>query len=90
MSAAVDIPGELARLEQRHADALAAHRADLDDGYLKLQYRAASEELVRFRQFWRGVDATVDMGNPDYGIFHRGVGGRRGGEFIHLDETPEA
>lgn len=79
-----DLAAEAARLEAALEVARDAHRGDTADAYLKLQYVGAQEELVRFRAFWRGVDATVDMGAGDYG--RPTGGGRRGGEFIKTEE----
>ena len=81
---APDLVAEAARLEEALELARESFRADTSDAYLKLQYVGAQEELVRFRGFWRGVDATVDMSASDYG--RPTGGGRRGGEFIKTEE----
>lgn len=79
-----DIAAEVARLETALEVAREAFRADTSDEYAKLQYVGAQEELVRFRKFWRDVDTTVAMDDPNYG--RPTGGGRRGGEFIKTEE----
>lgn len=57
------------------------------DAYLKLQYRAAGQNVSRLRSFWRAIDMTVAMDDEN---FARPTGdGRRGGERVHIvDNVP--
>ena len=95
MADVVDIAAENARLEAAYTAAQDAYREGVDTedaAYLKLQYHAARDALTSFRQFWRGVDAAVEMDDPTYGYAGLGPQGRRGGVLAHTadnTDTPE-
>lgn len=65
MSEIDDLKARLARLEplekaqQRHAAALEAHRANVEDPAAKAEYRAASDELAALRQKMREEDLAA-------------------------------
>ena len=86
MNLGVDPQAEHAAAQKALADALREHRKHPRSALAKLRYTAAKEEMVRVRQFWRGVDVTVEAGSPGYGT-PQGRG-RRGGEPVYV-ENPE-
>mgnify|MGYP003577662808 CR=1 FL=1 len=94
---ATDIAAEFEQLNTNYNNALEAWRTEVarantaseqPDGYLKLQFKAAQDALDKFRSFWRGVDASVYMDDPDYGYPKGAYRGRRGGELALVEEPP--
>ena len=79
-----DVSAHDEQLQRNLAEALELHRASPDDPWLKLQYTAAKEDMVRFRRFWRTVDEHVGEDHPEFG--HAYGRGRRNGERIKTEE----
>lgn len=91
---ATDIAAEYEQLVATQESALQAWRDELDaakaegrepDIYIKFQHRSATDALDKFRSFWRGIDASIYMDDPDYGLARGAIRGRRGGELVQVD-----